>query len=95
MKTTNGETITYNDSHRHKYDSAMAEYLDTVGEDDDWTGDVEWIEYVQRFGKRLLFTDDRGFVTCERYPSEADAIESFETIDAAYNEWQASEEESY
>lgn len=81
-----GMEIRLTDPHRHKYDSAMAELLDML-DDDEATGSTEWAEYVQRFGKRLLFTDDRGFVTCERWESVDAARARFDEIDAAYGVW--------
>jgi hypothetical protein len=92
-----GEEIRSADD-RHKYDSAMAEFLDTIGADyeDESTGDVEWAEYVQRFGKRLLFTDDRGFVSCERFATVDLARARFDEIETAYNEWSREpEDEDY
>lgn len=91
--TADGREVDYSheirltDPHRHKYGSAMAEYLDHLDGDDAWTGSTEWSEYVQRFGKWLLFSDDRGFVTAEKYPTVAAAVERFEEIDAAYSAW--------
>ena len=78
--------IRLNDTHRHKFFSAMAAYLYEI-EDDEWTGSTEWTEYVQRFGKRLLFTDDRGFVTDEKYPTVDAAISRFYEIDAKFGDW--------
>lgn len=83
-----------------KYDCAMAEYLDIFGDGDDETGSTEWYEHVMRFGRRLLFTDDNGFVTCERFGDEGKAKERFEEIDIAYSEWrdegeEEGEEENY
>lgn len=91
--TADGREVDYSheirltDPHRHKYGSAMAEYLDHLDGDDARTGSTEWSEYVQRFGKWLLFSDDRGFVTAEKCPTVADAVERFDVIDAAYSEW--------
>lgn len=86
MKTQFGDDIRYSDPHRHKYDSAMAEYLDGLDADES-TGDVDWHGHVSRFGKRLLHHDDRGFVSVERYPTVAAAVERFEVIDAEYGAW--------
>lgn len=84
------EDIRYKDSHRHKFGDAIAEYLYTKGLDyaDQDTGSVEWDVFIMRFGKRLLINDDRGFVWCETFPSEAEAIAAFEEIDAAYAKWE-------
>lgn len=90
------EDIRATDPHRHKYDNAMAEYLDFIGADyeDESTGSVEWCEYVQRFGKRLLITDDRGFVTCDKYATEDAAREVFGRADVAYGEWLDAEDQA-
>lgn len=93
--SSNGEVVDYSheirltDPYRHKYDSAMAEYLDYCAEDDEETGSTEWAEYVQRFGKWLLFTDDRGFVTAEKHPTVDAAKDRFAEIDHDYCEWAA------
>lgn len=89
-----GDDIRLTDPHRHKYDSAMAEYLDSGYDYDDATGDVSWHGFVRRFGKRLVHEDDYGFVTVERYATEAEAIERWETIDAEYGEWLDANDES-
>lgn len=84
-KTGAPETITYNDSYRHKYDSAIAEYIDLCGWSDASTGDVDSFgAHVALVGKRLVFTDDRGFVSCDRYPSKRMAEQVFDAIDYSY-----------
>lgn len=91
--TKDGTAVDYSheirrsDPFRTKYGSAMAEYLAHLDGDDAWTGSTEWSEYVQRFGRWLLFSDDRGFVTAEKYPTVAAAVERFDVIDAAYCAW--------
>jgi hypothetical protein len=73
-----------------KYPDGMAEYLDatsTGGDADETTGTTEWVFHVSRFGKRLLFSDDQGFVWVEKHATEAEAIAEFEDHDAAYGEW--------
>jgi hypothetical protein len=82
-----GDDIRWIDRYRHKYDSAMAEWLDSGPEADESTGSVEWHGHVSRFGKRLLHSDDRGFVTVERFSTEAEAIERFNVIDDEYSAW--------
>jgi len=82
-----GDDIRFTDRYRTKYDSAMAEWLDSGPEPDESTGSVEWHGHVSRFGKRLLHEDDRGFVSVERFDTEAEAIDRFETIDAEYGAW--------
>jgi hypothetical protein len=82
---------------KYKYcGQPIAEYLHVLSEGDEATGSTEWAEHVQRFGKRLLFTDDQGFVTCKRYPTEDEAKACFGVIDSKYCEWlDANDEESY
>jgi hypothetical protein len=76
-----------------KYANGMAEYLDLMDGEDEWTGTTEWDVHVRRFGKRLLCTDERGFVWVTRYDTEDDAIAEFSTLDAEYCAWDAQEEE--
>jgi hypothetical protein len=92
MICTNGEEIRHSDPHRHKYGSAMAELLDHLNPDEE-TGSVDWHGHVGRFGKRLLHSDDQGFVDVERYTSEAEAIERFQAIDTEYGEWLGDDDE--
>jgi hypothetical protein len=82
-----GDEIRWTDRYRHKYDSAMAEWLDSGPEPDESTGSVDWRGHVARFGKRLLHTDDRGFVSVECFDTEAEAVDRFEVIDAEYGAW--------
>lgn len=87
---TNGpEEIRYNEPHRTKYDSAMAEVLDYLGLDyaDEDTGDCEWNVHVMRFGKRLLYSTDRGFVECEKFDSEQSAKDWFDHLEREYCKW--------
>jgi predicted transcriptional regulator len=81
------ETVTT----RHgKYQTKLAAYLDMSANvfPDEETGDVEY-EYghVRRFGKRLLFTDSLGFVNIDTFASEAEAIETFESIAEDYEHY--------
>ena len=91
--TASGTVVDYSqnitaESAKYKYGGdTMAEYLDHVDGEDDWTGSVEWDVYVRRFGKRLLLTDDRGFVWVQKYATAAECQEAFASIDAAYCKW--------
>jgi hypothetical protein len=76
-----------------KYSCAMAEYLEMCDGEDEWTGNTEFGGFVRRFGRRLLECDDRGFVDCWRYPTEQEAIDEFNRIDAAYSAWMDDEDE--
>lgn len=80
------EDIRWTDTHWGKYSDGMANYLSRL-DADEATGEDEWSAFVQRFGKRLLFSDDRGFVTVEKYASVDDAKTRFNEIDSAYGEW--------
>jgi hypothetical protein len=97
MKLSNGEEIRFTDRHRRKYDSAMAEYLCTVEGGtivaDEDTGTVEApTGWVGRFGRRLMTEDDRGFITVERFATEAEAVERFEEVTEAFNVWDSQDE---
>jgi hypothetical protein len=97
--TASGETVDYSheirltDPHRHKWGSAMAEYLDHLDGEDEWTGSTEWTEYVQRFGKWLLSSDDRGFVSAVKYATVDAARARFNEINEAYSAWVEAEDE--
>ncbi len=82
---------------KHKFGGdPMAEYLWEAtmdgGQDDD-TGEIDWDCWVAKFGKRLLFTDDRGFVWCKRHFTEELAAEEFDFIASKYGEWLDQNEE--
>ena len=83
-----------NDDTRHKYDSALAEYIDTMCDpSDESTGDTDGpIDYCQLWGKRLLFCDSQGFVSIDKYPTETDARRVFDTIELAYWTWSEDED---
>jgi len=87
MKNQFGDDIRLTDPHRHKYNSAMAEYLDSGLDADQSTGGVDWHGHVGLFGKRLLHTAARGFVSVEKFPTKAAAVERFDAIDAEYSAW--------
>ena len=69
------------ESYVNKYESpiaACAHYAALDGLADESTGDsVDWFYHVDRIGKRLVFEDSRGFVTCQRYATEAEARDAF------------------
>ena len=80
--------ITYTDSHRHKYGSAIAEYLDIKGDHDTFTGDSDApMGHVSLFGKRIMFGNSQGFVSVDTYPSVELARAVFDAIDAWYGAW--------
>lgn len=89
MILKDGSEIRHTDQYRHKYDSAIAEYIDaSVGGHtvaDDCTGDVESsIGFVWRFGKRIMTENSQGFVSCVRQPSVELAESLFDAIDSEY-----------
>ena len=85
-ETLGGEMVSIRetDRYRHKYDSAMSEYLDTCMEPDHVVGDVDGpYDYCVRYGKRILFTDSQGFVSVDTYRSTSDALAVFDAISCA------------
>lgn len=82
-----GYEIRWTDEHRHKYGSAMAEYLDLCEGEDEETGSCEWHAHYRRYGKRLLVSDPNGFVDVWRYASEGEAIAEFRAIDEDFGAW--------
>ena len=85
-KTLGGDTVTIRetDRYRHKYDSAMSEYLDTCLEPDYYVGDTDGpYDYCVRHGRRLLFTDSSGFVSVDTYLSSSAALAVFDAIGTA------------
>lgn len=78
------------DKHRHKYDSAMAEFLDLLGMDyaDEDAGEVEFADgHAMRFGRRILWSDDHGFVSCDTYDNETAARSVMERYRWEWNAW--------
>lgn len=75
-------------------DKYLSMVLDYAGSDfaDDHTGDTEFGEYVMRFYRCLLGTDDRGFRTLVVYDHEVEAVAAFNKIDEAYTIWSAEQE---
>lgn len=96
MITYHGEDVRKTDPHRHKFGSAMAEFLYLLGLDggeDESCGDAEApVGYVQRFGKRLLRSDSRGFVDDEKYPTEEIAKRVFAALERAHYEYEEDED---
>jgi len=87
-------SIRKTDRYRHKYDSAMSEYLDICVEPDFVVGDSDGpYGYCVRYGKRILFTDSQGFVSVDSYRSVSAALAVFDAIgsaDAIY--WELAED---
>jgi len=84
MQTLNGNHICQTDS-RHKFDSALTEYvhdemMDTWGADS--SGDAESTTgWFAQIGKRILRGDSRGFVWIEKF----DDVHAADQIVAALN----------
>lgn len=94
MKTLQGTEIRQSDT-RHKFDTALAEYLHEVSSDgtQETTGNVtELGYYVTKFGKRLLFENDSGFVWVATYESVSKADCEFETHDQIYSDFFSEED---
>ena len=96
MIMRDGTEVRYHHSNLGKFEgqSGMAEYvynLSLDGTADEETGETEWELFAARFGKRLLFENDRGFVTLERFQTGDQAREAFRQIDRRYAKWCASD----
>lgn len=66
-----------------KFSSAMASYLyDRMmqgDEGDEWETDSEASgDWASRYGRRILFGDDRGFVDCDRFDNADEAMQAME-----------------
>lgn len=69
------------DLHHGKYSCSMVAFLSIIGSDyeDESGGSIEGaVGYVQRFGKWLVFGNDHGFVTGDKYPSAELAHAAFD-----------------
>ncbi len=80
--------IRHTDPTRHKYGSAIAEYIDTARDCDTWSGDVDapcgWFGLM---GKRTVRYDDRGFVDVETWADAASARRVYDALDRYYDAW--------
>lgn len=74
-----------------KFATGIAEYLYLFDDNDEETGDSEWGYHVRRFGRRLLYENDQGFVWSERHRTERHAMAFFEQIENEYSQWWADE----
>lgn len=89
MITSYGDSIRVSDV-RHKYSSAIAEYCWVTclgGCSDDVTGSDDFGLTVSRLGRRLVCSDEQGFVWVERFVTERQAIVAFLGIDEDYGKW--------
>jgi hypothetical protein len=73
----------------------MTEYLHQLSLDSGWdesSGNVDApTGWFARFGRRMLFEDSQGFVESGRWPTEREATEVFEALNARYSEWEGDE----
>lgn len=94
MLTKNGNDISVSDT-RHKYGSAMAEYLDQT-EPDRSGGDVDGPggAYSQ-FGKWMLYENSQGFVDADKHPTVAGATATADALDQEWSDWMSEGEEYY
>ena len=83
------------DAHRHKFQSAIDQYMYVMCDiGHDYSGDSECpTGWFARFGRRILFTDDRGFVWSEKYPEERSAEQVYTALDLYYAEWSDEDED--
>lgn len=90
MMLTEGISIRRTDDTRHKYASAMAEFLYyRMSDSDQFAGTDEGpFGWFERFGKRVLRGDSRGFVWCEQYPTADDARQAVDAWGAAHDAWE-------
>lgn len=90
MITRDGNSIFKSDE-RHKFDTAMAEYLYELGMRgafDRQSGDVECATGAfTLFGRRILFEDSRGFVTVEMFSDRRGAEQVYAALEMYYGVW--------
>lgn len=90
METINGNTIDPRNYRRTKYASAFTEYLSDLAFEnmERGSGDVECpTGYFVRLGRRILFTDSRGFVWHETYNDEQGAEQVYDALERYWVEW--------
>lgn len=96
MIVADGVSIKNSDT-RHKYGSAMAEYMDYLcgmaAQDRDTGGGDGFMFYAQ-FGKRIMTCDEQGFVDVITFANEDDANSAFREADEAYWAWCADGDEA-
>lgn len=85
------------DATRHKYRDAITELLSTKLFDtlmDHSSGDVECpTGYFARYGRRIVVSDDRGFVWTETYGDEFGAEQVYNAMDRYYSAWSDEDED--
>jgi hypothetical protein len=94
MRTANGNSIRVSDE-RHKYDSALCEYV--YDDMDSWadrsSGDAECpVGWFARVGdKRIIGGDERGFVYLRRFGNETERDWMYNALERVYDAWSAEE----
>ena len=90
MITRDGNSIFKSDE-RHKFSTAMAEYLYELGMRgafDRQSGDVECLTGgFTLFGRRILFEDSRGFVWTETFADQRGAEQVYAALEMYYYTW--------
>jgi hypothetical protein len=93
MKLRNGEEVRKSDP-RHKYSSALCEYVFAVGEWDEDTGDVESpTGWFARRGRWIVTEDAQGFCERVKVPTVGDAMAAYSAADHEYRGWFAASED--
>lgn len=90
MITTEGNVIDPRGYRASKYACAFTEYLSDVAMRDmeRGSGDVECpTGYFVRLGRRIVFTDSRGFVWHETYGDAFGASQVFDALEHYYGVW--------
>lgn len=101
MITTEGNTITWSDPHRHKFADALTEYI--YDDMDSWSSDAggdheSQIGWFAQIGKRILRGDGQGFVWLERFGNEHEAdmiIRALRHYDDIWSMGEWSEDEDF
>jgi hypothetical protein len=92
-----GDEITLTDQYRHKFDSAMAEYLyhlSLISGEDRSSGTVECSTgWFAQFGKRLLIEDSQGSVWLEYFHTVDEATAAYDLLATEYDMWDSDPEE--
>lgn len=89
MLTDGGISVRLRDE-RHKYATALDEWFGYNFDRylDDESGDVECLTgHFARCGRRIFFTDDRGFCWHETFKNAESAKAMFDALDGYYCAW--------
>lgn len=84
------------DLHWGKYDSPMAVYLENLWLDGDqgidWIGSVDELGHYAQYGRRVMVSDDLGFVSVLTFPDQGSADDFMEHMYHAYAVYDDGEE---